>query len=179
MIIFFMAITTFGAIATVPFANKLFSRKEKTQNRIVYYASVSWYGKKFHGRKMANGEIYNMYNPLVVAHKTLPFKTLVKMTNPLNGKITFLVVKDRGPYIPGRHFDLSYAAAKKLGIVEKGIEMVKIEIMTDSEFYFYRIKKGETLWRLFGHKWPKIAKINNLNHENIKRGQKIIVPYKL
>jgi len=179
-------ITTFGAIKISPIIDRCIPCKDvkdvtETKCHILSYkysTYVSWYGKKFHGRKMANGRVYNMYDPSTAAHKTLPFGKKIKLTNPENGQSIIVVIKDRGPYIIGRHFDLSYAAARKLGIVEKGVEMVKIEILTKSEFYFYRIKKGETLWRLFGEKWTKIAKINNISPERITKGMKIIVPYK-
>lgn len=144
-----------------------------------YTTVASWYGKKFHGRTMANGEKYNMYSSSVVAHKTLPFGTEIRVTNPKNSQSLALTVKDRGPYIIGREFDLSYAGAKKLDLIKKGTGLVKVEIFTSEKFYFYRIKSKETLWRLFGHNWSKIATLNNISPEEIKKGMKIIVPYNL
>jgi len=89
---------------------------------------ASWYGKPFHGRKTANGERYNMYN-MTCAHKILPMNTLVEITNHRNGKKIIVRVNDRGPYKPGRIVDLSYAAAKKLGIVGPGTAAVTLRVI--------------------------------------------------
>lgn len=89
---------------------------------------ASWYGKDFHGRKTANGETYNMYS-VSAAHKTLPFGTLVNVRDLENGKTLLVRVNDRGPFIRGRIIDLSYGAAKKLGMVEKGIAKVRIKVV--------------------------------------------------
>ena len=86
---------------------------------------ASWYGKKFHGRKTSNGEIYNMYDT-TAAHKTLPFDTHVKVYNLENGRQTVVRINDRGPFVRGRIIDLSYTSAKKLGIVGPGTAKVKI-----------------------------------------------------
>ena len=92
------------------------------------YAVASWYGKPFHGRYMASGVRFNMHNPHIVAHKTLPLGTPVRITNPENGRSIFVWVMDRGPYVKGRAFDLSHAAAKKLGIVGLGVARIHFEI---------------------------------------------------
>jgi len=86
---------------------------------------ASWYGKKFHGRKTSSGEIYNMY-AMTAAHKTLPIPAYVKVKNLQNGREIIVRVNDRGPFHPGRVIDLSYAAAKKLGILRDGTAQVKI-----------------------------------------------------
>jgi len=88
---------------------------------------VSWYGPKFHGRKMANGRIFNMYDPTIVAHKWLPFGTKVLLTS--NSRNIIVIVQDRGPYHKNRCFDLSMAAAEKLGIKKKGLAECKVEIL--------------------------------------------------
>ncbi len=89
------------------------------------HGQASWYGKKFHGGKTANGEIYNMY-AMTAAHKTLPFNTNVKVDNLKNGKNINVRINDRGPFVRGRIIDLSYEAAKKLGIVGSGTAPVEI-----------------------------------------------------
>ncbi len=94
-----------------------------------FYAVASWYGPGFHGRKMANGQVFNMYDENVVAHKSLPFGTKIEIINPKNDLVLYAVVKDRGPYIKGRDFDLSYAGAEKLGMVDKGVEKLKVRII--------------------------------------------------
>lgn len=86
---------------------------------------ASWYGRKFHGRKTSNGEIYNMY-AMTAAHKTLPLGTWVRVHNRNNGKQIDVRVNDRGPFVRGRIIDLSYSAAKKIGIVGPGTAPVKI-----------------------------------------------------
>lgn len=90
---------------------------------------ASWYGKDFHGKKTANGEIYNMYD-LTAAHRTLPFGTVVRVTNLENGKSVQVRINDRGPYIHGRLIDLSYAAAKKLDFVQYGTAQVRLQVIT-------------------------------------------------
>ena len=93
-----------------------------------FLANTSWYGKKFHGRKTANGETYNMYG-ISAAHKTLPLGTAVLVKNPQNGRRLKLRINDRGPYIKGRHLDLSFGAAKFLGIVEQGVAPLIVKII--------------------------------------------------
>ncbi len=89
---------------------------------------ASWYGPGFHGQRTANGEIYDMY-AMTAAHKTLPFNTLVKVVDLDTGRWVVVRINDRGPFVPGRIIDLSYAAAQKLGIVEKGIARVGLKVM--------------------------------------------------
>jgi len=86
---------------------------------------ASWYGKKFHGRKTASGEIYNMY-AMTAAHKTLPLGTLVRVRNLGNRKQIDVRINDRGPFVRHRIIDLSYAAAKEIGIVGPGTAEVAI-----------------------------------------------------
>ncbi len=86
---------------------------------------ASWYGKKFHGRKTANGEIYNMY-AMSAAHKTLPLGTFVRVHNLENGKTIDVRINDRGPFIRGRIIDLSYKAASEIGIVGPGTAQVEV-----------------------------------------------------
>jgi rare lipoprotein A (peptidoglycan hydrolase) len=90
------------------------------------FGKASFYGKKFHGRKTANGEIYNMHR-MTAAHRTLPFGTLVQVTNLKNNKSVIVRINDRGPFIPGRMIDLSYAAAQRLDFINDGVVKVKVE----------------------------------------------------
>jgi rare lipoprotein A (peptidoglycan hydrolase) len=89
---------------------------------------ASWYGKPFHGRLTANGEIYDMHT-LTAAHKTLPFGTWLRLTNSRTGQIATVRVNDRGPYIRGRDLDVSFAAATKLGLVAPGSGPLNIEVL--------------------------------------------------
>ena len=87
---------------------------------------ASWYGKKFHGHKTSNGEVYDMYK-MTAAHKTLPLPTYVRVTNLGNGRQVVVRVNDRGPFHAGRIIDLSYAAAAKLDMLKTGTAKVKVE----------------------------------------------------
>lgn len=90
---------------------------------------VSWYGLRFNGRLMANGKKFDMSDPTVVAHKFLAFGTRVRLTRVDNGKSVVVIVQDRGPYIKGRHFDISYGAAKTLDAFDVGVVECKVEIL--------------------------------------------------
>lgn len=86
---------------------------------------ASWYGQKFHGRRTSNGEIYDMY-ALTAAHKTLPFDTYVKVRNLDNNRSVVVKINDRGPFVSGRIIDLSYTAAKEIGVVGPGTAPVEV-----------------------------------------------------
>ena len=92
---------------------------------------ASFYSKKFTGRKTANGERLH-HDSLTCAHKTYPFGTLLKVTNPENGLHVIVRVTDRGPYVKGRIIDLSVRAAKELGIIAQGIAPVIVERYDES-----------------------------------------------
>ncbi len=91
----------------------------------VQLGEASWYGGEFHGRKTANGEVYDMHKKSA-AHKILPFNTYVKVLNLSNNKYTIVRINDRGPFKKGRIIDLSYAAAKEIDLVGPGVANVKI-----------------------------------------------------
>lgn len=86
---------------------------------------ASWYGKQFHGRITANGEVFNMF-AMTAAHKTLPMNTILLVRNLENGRQALVRVNDRGPFNKGRILDLSYRAAKKIGMVDNGIAPIEI-----------------------------------------------------
>lgn len=91
--------------------------------------TASWYGKQFHGKKTAIGEIYDMY-AMTAAHPTMELPSYARVTNLANGRSVIVRVNDRGPFIGGRAIDMSYAAAVKLGYQKKGTTRVKIERIT-------------------------------------------------
>lgn len=93
---------------------------------------ASWYGTKFHGRKTSSGEVYNMH-AMTAAHKTLPIPVYVHVKNLDNGRSIIVRVNDRGPFIDGRIIDLSYAAAKKLGVDGPGTADVEISALAPGE----------------------------------------------
>lgn len=87
---------------------------------------ASWYGPDFHGRKTSSGERYNMYG-ISAAHRTLPLGTVARVTHVGSGRQVTVRINDRGPFVDGRIVDLSYGAARKLGMVEEGIAPVVVE----------------------------------------------------
>lgn len=89
---------------------------------------ASWYGPRFHGRRTASGERYNMHS-LTAAHRTLPFGTRVRVRNLENGESVEVRINDRGPFARGRIVDLSYAAAKALGLVGPGTAQVELSVI--------------------------------------------------
>lgn len=89
---------------------------------------ASWYGRDYHGRRMANGQIYNMYSDSC-AHKTYRFGTRLRVTNLNNGRSTTCVVRDRGPFIKGRVVDLSLQGARNLNMVRAGVVPVSIQVI--------------------------------------------------
>lgn len=93
---------------------------------------ASFYADKFVGKPTASGEAYR-HQLYTCAHKTLPFGTKLKVTNPKNNESVIVVVNDRGPFIKSRVIDLSKAAAKDLGIIQQGIAYVEIEILSDED----------------------------------------------
>lgn len=101
---------------------------KKIKHKKVMTGVSSYYGKAFHGKLTANGEIFDMYG-VTAAHKTLPLNTVVRVTNLDNDKSLIIRINDRGPYIDGRILDCSYGAAKKLGFIQAGTAKVKIDVI--------------------------------------------------
>lgn len=89
---------------------------------------ASWYGNQFHGRLTASGEVYDQH-AATCAHKTLPFGSIVLVSNLDNGRSAVCRVTDRGPYIDGRVIDVSRAVAKHLGLIEVGVAPVRLTII--------------------------------------------------
>ena len=93
---------------------------------------ASWYGHPYHGRRAANGEIYNM-EKMTAAHRTLPFGTWVRVTNLTNGKTADLRIIDRGPFVRGRIVDVSHAAAVSMEMVGPGTAKVRLTVIARPE----------------------------------------------
>jgi rare lipoprotein A len=98
---------------------------------------ASWYGQKFHGKLTASGERYNM-RAYTAAHKTLPFGTVVRVTNTANNKSVDVKINDRGPYAKGRVIDLSQKSFEQIGSVKNGVAPVTIEVIDDSNTFRYK-----------------------------------------
>jgi len=96
---------------------------------IIQIGTASWYGPGFHGHETASGETFNQH-ALTAAHRTLPLGTEAKVTNLATGQSVMVKINDRGPYVKGRHLDLSRAAAKQIGLTKPGLAKVKIEAKT-------------------------------------------------
>ncbi|HJY85590.1 MAG TPA: septal ring lytic transglycosylase RlpA family protein [Candidatus Acidoferrales bacterium] len=89
---------------------------------------ASWYGPEFQGRLTASGETYNP-SAATAAHLTLPLGSLVRVVNPRNGQGRVVRINDRGPFVDGREIDLSYSVARQLGIEDRGIARLRIELL--------------------------------------------------
>lgn len=105
--------------------------------------NASWYGNPFHGRRASNGEVYDMYK-LTAAHRTLPFETMVSVTNLNNGKTTTVRITDRGPFVDNRIIDLSQAAAREIESIGPGVVPVRIEVLgnVDVTAGFFTVQVG-------------------------------------
>lgn len=89
---------------------------------------ASYYGPKFHGRKTSNGEVFDMH-AFTAAHKTLPFGTVLEVTNLKNRKKCRVRINDRGPFIEGRMIDLSMGSAERIGMIKDGVVEVELKII--------------------------------------------------
>jgi len=105
--------------------------------------NASWYGNPFNGRRASNGEVYDMYK-LTAAHRTLPFETMVRVTNLSNGKTTTVRITDRGPFVDNRIIDLSLAAAREIESVGPGVVPVRLEVLgnVDVTAGFFTVQVG-------------------------------------
>jgi len=105
--------------------------------------NASWYGNPFHGRRASNGETYDMYK-LTAAHRTLPFDTMVRVTNLSNNKSTVVRITDRGPFVENRVIDLSMAAAREIESIGPGVVPVRLEVLgsVDPTQGFFTVQVG-------------------------------------
>jgi rare lipoprotein A (peptidoglycan hydrolase) len=116
------------SIATTPAPDTTVTPDPADTPRAVLVGIASWYGEPHHGRKTASGEPFNMH-ALTAAHRTLPLGTRVRVTNLANGRVVEVRINDRGPSIPNRIIDLSYAAARALEAVGAGVFRVRIAVL--------------------------------------------------
>lgn len=121
-----------GTEAIDPFALDSLDRAETVRAKPYQVGMASYYGRQFHGRRTANGERFNMYK-FTAAHRALPLGTFLRVTNLKNGHCVRVKVNDRGPYVKGRVLDVSYQAARNLGMVRDGTTKVKIDILMDAD----------------------------------------------
>jgi rare lipoprotein A len=166
----------------------------KTHEGFTQEGIASWYGKDFHGKKTSNGETYDMH-AMTAAHKTLPLGVFVKVRNTESGQETIVRVNDRGPFVKNRVIDLSYSAAKKLGVDQKGTAPVRIEALGykaggegysapetyDSGSYSVQVgafkdqqnakRLSEEMKRLYGYAEVKAALVNGEQFYRVQAGK--------
>ena len=94
---------------------------------------ASYYAEPYHGRRTASGEIFDSYKGMTAAHRTLPFNTIVRVTNKTNSESVDVRINDRGPFVDGRVIDLSFAAAQKIDLVRAGVAPVKLSIVRQGD----------------------------------------------
>lgn len=114
-----------------PDSYEVFGRTYRVMDSADGYAeegTASWYGTKFHGRRTSSGEPYNMF-AMTAAHTALPLPTYVRVTHLGNGRSIVVKVNDRGPFVDNRIIDLSYAAARRIGMQETGTAPVRVEAL--------------------------------------------------
>lgn len=111
---------------------------------------ASWYGPGFHGKKTASGETYDMHK-LTAAHKSLPFGSQVKVKRLDTGATVTVTINDRGPFIEGRIIDLSYKAAKKLGLDQDGVSKVRMTVINGKTEPFINNQYPNQYWIQLGY----------------------------
>ena len=135
---------------------------------------ASYYADKFNGRKTSSGEIFNM-NAYTAAHKTLPFNTVVKVTNLANGKSVQVRINDRGPFVSGREIDLSKAAATKLDMIGSGTARVKLEIVDGTGVETPVYEKNVDKWDIQLGAFAQKANANTFAQRLMKAGFENVV----
>jgi len=95
---------------------------------------ASYYAEPYHGRRTASGEVFDSYQGMTAAHRTLPFNTLVRVTNKKNGRQVDVRINDRGPWVEGRVIDLSFRAARQIDLVRAGVAPVKLRVLKREDF---------------------------------------------
>lgn len=106
----------------------LFTLSAHSENVFPQYGNASWYGNSFHGRKTASGQIFNQH-ALTGANRSLPFGSIVRVTNLRNGRYVDVTINDRGPFIKTRIIDISRAAASEIGILHRGVARVRVSLI--------------------------------------------------
>jgi rare lipoprotein A len=120
------------------------SVRQDTDPNLSMNGTASWYGHKFHNRKTASGKTFNQ-NSLMAAHRTLPFGTLVKVTNKSNNRSCIVEITDRGPYVKHRIIDVSRSAAQELGFAGEGTAKVSLEVITPLDLSYSHSKMRKQL----------------------------------
>jgi rare lipoprotein A len=104
------------------------ARTKKPDTTLVMFGNASWYGARWNGRAMAGGHLFDA-RAKTAASRTLPFGTLLRVTNMRNGLSVLVTVEDRGPYFGSRVLDLSMSAARQIGMIDQGVARVRIDVI--------------------------------------------------
>lgn len=137
------------------------------QERFSQTGTASYYAHAFHGRKTANGEVYNMHT-LTAAHQTLPFNSLVRVTNLSNKKSVVVRINDAGPFVDDRIIDLSLAAAKKIGMIKTGKALVRLAVVGNADpdnaesSAFYKLQMHKTTLSGYAVQLAAFSDLDNL-----------------
>lgn len=153
--------------------NPVKGRKRQFDTEYSQVGNASWYGPGFHGKKTANGSIYNQ-NEYTAAHRTLLMPSVVRVVNLENQRSVLVVVLDRGPYVKkskNRIIDLSRKAAQDLGMMNKGVAKVRIEYLHDQTLALLS-KFPETKKRVASAKLSQ-ALVRHVTHLNVKNGARL------
>ncbi|MBQ0002779.1 MAG: septal ring lytic transglycosylase RlpA family protein [Treponema sp.] len=136
-------------------------------------AVASFYAEDFHGKKTSNGEIFNMW-AMTCAHKMLPFGTILKVVNLSNGKWVEVRVNDRGPFVGTREIDLSKGAASKLGMIGKGTQKVRLEIVKLGKYTKDSVVTAKKACQMAGIKYYQVS-MSSLEQTDVKKNESITV----
>jgi len=143
---FFLICSLFGSLS-------LSCNGQEKKDSLVTVGKASFYGDEFHGQETSSGDVYNQ-NDFTAAHRTLPFGTIVSVTNKKNGKNAIVRINDRGPFIKSRIIDLTKSAARKIDMVPFGVVPVKIQVLDLLDhvpIHDSLLNDGES-WDCFGNK---------------------------
>jgi rare lipoprotein A len=157
--------------------NYTYQQKPRVESKVSIGESTecyaSWYGKDFHGRPTASGEIFDM-NGMTCAHKEYPLGTKVRVTNLSNSKDVECIINDRGPFIPGRDLDLSYGAAREIGMIGPGVARVRLTVLGREQRYQKEVKFAKADGRAVTIQAGSFR--DEENAKNLKRGLDLHYP---
>jgi rare lipoprotein A len=134
---------------------------------------ASYYAEPYHGRKTANGETFDTYNAFTAAHRTLPFNTVVRVTNKANGREVDVRINDRGPFIDGRVIDLSLVAARSIDMVRAGVSPVQLRILKSGDGA--RVRATGSMYTVQVGAFETSAAAESLRSELAKRYKDVVV----
>lgn len=159
----FTALIMIFALTSSTYANAIYKKS----------AVASFYAEDFHGKKTSNGEIFNMW-AMTCAHKMLPFGTILKVVNLSNGKWVEVRVNDRGPFVGTREIDLSKGAASKLGMIGKGTQKVRLEIVKLGKYTKDSVVTAKKACQMAGIKYYQVS-MSSLEQTDVKKNESITV----